>query len=126
MSEEVRNAPTVIPKILVQTIAINGGLGFIFILVLLFCIGNVENALNTPTGFPIIEIFYQATRSIRATTAMQSAVCMIGFASNIGVVASVSRLTWAFARDGGLPYSHFLSHVSSSFRLPQGVFARTH
>lgn len=118
MSEEVRNASTVIPKILVQTIAINGGLAFIFVLVLLFCIGNVKNALNTPTGFPIIEIFYQATGSVRAATAMQCSITIIGFASNIGVVASVSRLTWAFARDGGLPFSEFFSKVDPTYHVP--------
>jgi choline transport protein len=118
MSEEVRNASTVIPKIIVQTIAINGGLAFIFILVLLFCIGNVENALSTPTGFPIIEIFYQATGSVKAATVMQCAITVIGFASNIGVVASVSRLTWAFARDGGLPYSQFFAKVDPTYHVP--------
>jgi len=118
MSEEVRNASTVIPKILVQTIAINGGLAFIFILVLLFCIGNVENALNTTTGFPIIEIFYMTTGSVKAATAMQCSITIIGFASNIGVVASVSRLTWAFARDGGLPYSEFFAKVDATYHVP--------
>ena len=118
MSEEVRNASTVIPRILVQTIAINGGLAFIFILVLLFCIGNVENALTTPTGFPIIEIFYQATGSVKAATAMQCSITIIGFASNIGVVASVSRLTWAFARDGGLPFPEFFAKVDPNYHVP--------
>ena len=118
MSEEVRNASTVIPKILVQTIAINGGLAFIFVLVLLFCIGNVQNALNSPTGYPIIEIFYQATGSVKATTAMQCCITIIGFASNIGVVASVSRLTWAFARDGGLPFSQFFAKVDPTYHVP--------
>jgi choline transport protein len=111
MSEEVRNAPIVIPQILVQTIAINGGLAFTFALVLLFCIGDIEKAMNTPTGYPIIQIFYQATGSVKATTAMMASITIIGMGSSIGVVASVSRLTWAFARDGGLPYSKFFAHV---------------
>jgi len=111
MSEEVRNAPIVIPRILVQTIAINGGLAFVFVLVLLFCIGDIEKAMNTPTGYPIIQIFYQATGSVKAATAMMSSITIIGMASSTGVVASVSRLTWAFARDGGLPFSKFFAHV---------------
>lgn len=111
MSEEVRNAATVIPKILVQTILINGGLAFVFMLVLLFCIGDVEDALASPTGYPIIQIFYQATNSLRAATAMMSLVILTGLTSSLGVIASVSRLTWAFARDGGLPYSTFFAHV---------------
>jgi choline transport protein len=116
MSEEVRNAATVIPKILVQTILINGGLAFVFMLVLLFCIGNVHDALNTPTNFPIIQIFYQATGSVHAATAMMCLVIVIGLISSLGVVASVSRLTWAFARDGGLPFSTFFAHVSCSIK----------
>jgi choline transport protein len=118
MSEEVRNAPIVIPRILVQTIAINGGLAFAFVLVLLFCIGDIEKAMSTATGYPIIQIFYQATGSVKAATAMMASITIIGMASSIGVVASVSRLTWAFARDGGLPFSKFFAHVrQDSFLL---------
>jgi len=118
MSEEVRNPSSVIPKILVQTILINGGLSFVFVLVLLFCIGNVSDALNTPTGYPIIQIFYQATGSVKAATAMMSLVTVIGLTSSLGVVASVSRLTWAFARDGGLPFSEFFAHIDTKHHVP--------
>lgn len=111
MSEEVRSPSTVIPKILVQTILINGGLSFVFVLVLLFCIGNPHRALHSATGYPIIHIFYQATGSVKAATAMMSLISLIGLTSSLGVVASVSRLTWAFARDGGLPFSEFFAHV---------------
>ena len=113
MSEEVRNPKMVIPKIIVQTILINGALAFGFVLVLLFSIGNVKEALATPTGFPVMVIFYNATKSRKAATIMQASITIIGLASNIGVVASVSRLTWAFARDGGLPYHKFFAHVRS-------------
>lgn len=112
MSEEVRNAAVVIPKILVQTIVINGTLAFVFIIVLLFCVGDVDRVLHSPTHYPIIEIFYQTTGSVSTATALQSLIILIGVTSNIGVVASVSRLTWAFARDGGLPFSEFFAHVS--------------
>lgn len=113
MSEEVKNPAVVIPRILVQTIAINGLMAFVFLLVLLFCIGSVDEALKAPYIYPIIGIFKQATRSVGATTAMQTAITLIGMVSNLGVVASVSRLTWAFARDGGLPFSAYFAHVCS-------------
>jgi len=118
MSEEVRNPSLVIPKILIQTIVINGGLSFVFVLVLLFCIGNVDAALQTPTQYPIIEIFYQAIGSVKATTAMMTVITALGLISSIGVVASVSRLTWAFARDGGLPYSKFFAHIDKDHHVP--------
>lgn len=112
MSEEVRNSATTVPKILIATILINGAMAFGFLLVLLFCVGNVTNAISTPTGYPIIEVFYQATGSTAAATAMMCAILVIAFASTFGILASVSRLTWAFARDGGLPFSDFFAHVN--------------
>lgn len=111
MSEEVRNPAVVIPRILIQTIAIDGLMAFVFLLVVLFCIGNIDEALKPAYIFPVIGVFKQATRSVGATTAMQTAISSIGMISNVGVVASVSRLTWAFARDGGLPFSSYFAHV---------------
>jgi len=111
MSEEVRNPATVMPRIMVQSIAINGLMSFVFLLVILFCIGSVDEALHPPYIFPMIGIFKQATKSAGAATAMQTAITLIGMVSNTGVLASVSRLTWAFACDGGLPFSRFFAHV---------------
>ena len=115
MSEEVRNSARTVPKILICTIIINGAMAFGFLLVLLFTVGNVDNALNTPTGYPIIEIFYQATGSTKAATAMMCTILVVAFASTFGILASVSRLTWAFARDQGMPFSDFFAYVSTTF-----------
>ncbi|KAH8700110.1 putative amino acid permease [Talaromyces proteolyticus] len=118
MSEEVRNPAKVVPRILVQSIAINGTLAFGFILILLFFIGDLNAAVHTSTGFPSIEIFYSATKSVKAATVMQCGITLIGILSSIGIVASVSRLTWAFARDGGLPFSKFFVHIDGRFHVP--------
>lgn len=40
------------------------------LLALLFRIGDIDAALKTPTGFPFIEIFTQATNSMGGGTAM--------------------------------------------------------
>ncbi|PSS15140.1 hypothetical protein M430DRAFT_142583 [Amorphotheca resinae ATCC 22711] len=118
MSEEVRNSSIVIPKMLVQTILINGSLAFIFAIVILFTIGNIDQALSTSTGYPIIEVFYQATGSKKAATLMLISIIIVGVAGSMGVVASVSRLTWAFARDGGLPLSSFFAHIDPKRHVP--------
>ena len=49
---------------------------------------------------------------------MQSALLIIGFGSVFASLASVSRLTWAFARDGGLPFSRFFAYVNPHYRIP--------
>ncbi|EED24605.1 amino acid permease, putative [Talaromyces stipitatus ATCC 10500] len=118
MSEEVRNPARVVPRIIIQSMLINGVLAFGFVLILLFFIGDVKAALDSASGFPSIAVFYQATKSAKAATAMQCGITAIGLMSSIGVVASVSRLTWAFARDGGLPFSKFFAHIDSRFHVP--------
>ena len=95
-------------------VVINTILALGFLITVLFCIGDVTAAVSTPTGFPIIQILYQATESKAGATVI---VCMILFSTMIalfGVFASVSRLTWAFARDNGLPFSEFFARVSIS------------
>ncbi|KAJ5740781.1 hypothetical protein N7493_000653 [Penicillium malachiteum] len=119
MSEEVRNPAVVIPRILIQTIAINGLMAFVFVLVILFCLNSVEDALNPQYIYPMIGIFKSSTQSVGAATAMQTGISLIGMVSNTGVVASVSRLTWAFARDGGLPFSHYFAHIDRQQRVPK-------
>lgn len=92
---------------------LSGAFTFAFSIVLLFSIGDITAALNTSTQFPIIEIFQTATQSYHATNAMTAALISSLLFSSFGLVASASRLTWAFARDKGLPYSSYLSYVSN-------------
>ncbi len=84
-----------------------------FAICLLFTIGNVNTDTNTPTGLPMIEVYYQATNSVAATNVFIVAIAFVICVALFNVLASVSRLTWAFARDHGLPFSRFFSQVSA-------------
>lgn len=81
-------------------------------------ISDLDAVLGTDTGFPIIEIFRQVTKSNTGATLMEAAVTTIGMAAMFGTLASVSRLTWAFARDDGLPFSSFFKHVNGTYHIP--------
>lgn len=39
-------------------------------------------------------------------------------AAMFGTLASVSRMTWAFARDDGLPFSSYLRHIDPVHKVP--------
>ncbi|KAI1076552.1 putative amino acid permease [Whalleya microplaca] len=118
MAEEVDNAAVVVPRTMIWSIVVSGILCFGMSIAILFCIGDVTAALETPTGFPIIEIFFNATKSYAATNAMISALIISIFFSALGLLASASRLIWAFARDDGLPFPRYFSHVDSRFGIP--------
>jgi choline transport protein len=96
------------------SVAMNALFAFAFIVVLLYCLGNYNAVLNSPTGLPIIEVYYEATKSTAATNVFMTMIYIGSMIGNFNVIASVSRLTWAFARDRGLPFSEFFSYVSFS------------
>ena len=90
---------------------IGGVLAFAFSIAVLFSIGDLTAALSTSTDYPIIEIFKNATQSNRATNAMVADLISSMMFVSFGLLASASRVTWAFARDKGLPFSSYFSHV---------------
>ena len=97
---------------MVLSLFINGLLGFGFLIGLLFSTTNIEAALNSPTGVPIIQLLYDALQSKTATTAVVSLFVLLGICAEMGMIASTSRLTWSFARDRGLPLSKVFAFVS--------------
>lgn len=114
MSEEIHNPSLVVPRSIMLSVIINGTLGFAMLIALLFCIGNLDNALATPTGYPFMEIFVQATNSVSGAATMASLVTILALCATVGILASTSRMFWSFARDRGLPSWRILQRVSDS------------
>lgn len=118
MAEEIENAAVVIPRSMIMAVAINGVLGFSIIIAVLFCLGDPQAALETPTGFPFIEIFTQAVQSKAGASAMTAVIIWAMFAANIGLLATASRMLWAFAREKGVPGHRYLAKVEPKTKLP--------
>ncbi|RGP78393.1 hypothetical protein FLONG3_3529 [Fusarium longipes] len=137
LSEEMEKAETGVPRAMVGCILINWPLGFAFLLVVLFYMGDVASALNTPTGFPIIQIFYNMTGSVTAATCLAGAITAMAALSTVPLITSAARIMWAFARDGGqqpwtfyllvsltdkaksgLPFSHYIAKVDRKRKIP--------
>jgi choline transport protein len=97
---------------MISSIMLNGVMGFALLIALLFCLGDIDDALTSPTGFPFMEIFVQATDSTSAATGMTCVLLFMLIAAEIGVMATASRQLWSFARDNGVPGSKYISRVS--------------
>jgi amino acid transporter len=102
---------TVPQSIIIATIS-NFFMLFAYVICLLFTIGDVERVSNTPTGLPLIEVYYQATKSKSATNVLTLMPALVLLFTLFNDFASVSRLTCVFARDKGLPFSDTFSYVS--------------
>lgn len=120
MAEEIKNAEVVVPWSMVTTTVLNGALGFAIVIAVLFVTTDVTTALASPTGllgYPFMQIFYDATGSKAGASAMIAIIIIMDAAGTIAFLATASRLVWAFARDGGLPGSHFAKKVCIGFMI---------
>lgn len=114
MSEEIQSAALVVPRSIMISVFLNGALGFVVLLVTLFSLNDVDKALNTPTGYPYMQVFLDSTGSVAGATTMASIITIMAFSANIGILATASRMCWSFCRDRGLPGWQLLQHVRSS------------
>ena len=120
MIEEIPNAALEGPRIMIQCQYIGITTGFLFLVVLLFVSGGETNATTIieATSGPLLETFYLATSS------RTGAVCLLMFPlicfifAGIAVLTTSSRMTFAFARDGGLPASPLWWKVDSRLGVP--------
>ncbi|KAF2197262.1 amino acid transporter [Delitschia confertaspora ATCC 74209] len=122
MSEEVKNASRDVARSMVLSILINGCLALGMLLAVLISAQDImataEHSLQGGTGFPFIEIFAKAVGSNAGATVMVSIIVILEFCSALGSLAAASRMTWAFARDRGLPFSRFLSMIDQRTTIP--------
>lgn len=94
MADEVKDAPRKVPMAMVGATLLSGVVAFVFIVVLMFCLGDVDKVSNTATGLPIIETLYEATNSKAGTVFLVMCIYFIIGASQFNILASVSRLAW--------------------------------
>lgn len=92
------------------SVGLNAIMSVSFVIVLLFCIGDLDKTLSAP--MPILELYYQATKSKAGATVLLLMAAFGIVVAMFNLTASVTRLTWAFARDHGLPFQRFFSQAS--------------
>ena len=106
------------PKSIMWSVVPNALMAFIMGTTFVFCLGDLNSVLNTATGEPFIQVFYNATQSYAGTNAMTAIIVIMLTSACISEVATASRQLWSFARDQGLPGSGWLSRVSPGSNLP--------
>ncbi|KFX97318.1 hypothetical protein V495_04087 [Pseudogymnoascus sp. VKM F-4514 (FW-929)] len=117
MIEEIPNAAVEGPKIMIACVGIGVFTGFIFLMVLLFVAGDVQMIIESSSG-PMLAILHHATGSKAGSICLLifPLVCLL-FATT-SIMTTSSRMTYAFARDGGLPMSRFFAKVHPRLDLP--------
>ena len=114
IAEEIKNASETLPRAMLWGVGLNAILGYITIFTLCFTVTDPESLLDSDTGYPFIQLFYDVTKSHAGTDIMVAIVIITLISAVISEIATASRQIWSFARDNGLPFSPQLQKVGSS------------
>jgi choline transport protein len=96
---------------------VNGLLGLVMLVSFLFAMPSVDDAINDPTGYPMMYAFQQAM-PMTGTIVLAVLMMVLLMAGNISYQASTARQTYAFARDRGFPGSRWLGYVNPKLMIP--------
>ena len=94
---------------------LNLTLGIIILVTMLFCIGPLDAALESET--PYLALFNN-TGSNAVSLALLVIIFLLIFSGNITCLATASREMWAFSRDHGFPFSHWISKMNEKYHIP--------
>lgn len=113
VAEETKNARVIAGKGILSSCVATGVLGFITIILFLFCTPDFGTlfSLNAPQPFVLL----YALALGRSGSAFMTAIAVIGLTLNTSVaIVAASRLIFAVARDGVLPMSGWIGKVDAS------------
>ncbi|XP_044715702.1 amino acid permease domain-containing protein [Hirsutella rhossiliensis] len=118
LAEELPDASRNVPLAMIGSVVVNGLMGLVYCILLLFSARSVNRLVDTPTGFPFMEIYLDATLSRVGATIMSLMLVLVAAAATVASTTSTSRTLWAFARDKATPCHEYLSHVSPKLQVP--------
>jgi amino acid transporter len=114
ISEEASNAAKAVPYGIMMSIGSCWVLGFVILIVIAACINpDLESVLGSSFGQPMAQIYYDAVGK-KGTLGLMSLLFIVQFLMGLSILVAASRQTWAFSRDGALPFSTFFRPISKS------------
>ncbi len=115
-SEETIGAAREVPRGILRSVIVSALAGWVMLCAVVLAIPNLgEVASQGSRAFPAA-LELTLPRWLAASLEVGIALAMYG--CGLGAVTSASRMAFAFARDGGLPFSRSIRSVSPRFRTP--------
>ncbi len=115
VSEETHRPQRKAPIGIVSSVAVSAVVGYAFVASLVLAIPAGGKAAGAPDA--ALQVLRAALGDRAGTFALGLAIVAMWFAG-LSSVTSASRMLFAFARDGGLPWAHVLRRVQPRTRTP--------
>jgi len=104
IAEEVKDPARVVPKAIASALSFTYVAGWLFNIVLVFCMGDPSVILASEVGQPVAQLFWDVMGKGPAIFFTVSAFVIMNFVC-ITALQAGSRTVWAFSRDEMLPGS---------------------
>lgn len=116
MVEELPDASNTGPRIIWLSVLVGAITGWLFMGCCLGTIQSLDDILAA--DYPFIQLCLE-TMGLSAAATLLSLFVISGVGQNIGLTTTSSRLTWGFARDGGIPFHRYFAVVNDTWRVPE-------
>ncbi|CAO3691997.1 unnamed protein product [Umbelopsis ramanniana] len=118
MSEETKNSQSGSPFGMLFSVIANGVSGFIFLIACSFMVQNFDSQITNATILPeLAQVFYDG---VGPAWTMVFLIFVMGsiFFSGSALTLGSSRMLYAFARDGAMPFSKKLHSLNEKTKSP--------
>ncbi|HNP74137.1 MAG TPA: amino acid permease [Kouleothrix sp.] len=116
-SEETRDAARIVPRGMIQAVFWSGLFGYVMVCALVLAMPSLDEGAGQGAN-----VFYWLLGNSAMPGFLRALISVGIVLSNylcaLAGLTSLSRMTYAFARDGGLPGSNALKTVSAVYRTP--------
>lgn len=115
-AEETVGASHAVPRGIVRSVMVSGIFGWFMLIALVIAIPDMQQAVGEGAN-----AFFWITNQVLPNglnVLLLAAIAFAQYCCGLAMLTSASRMVFAFARDGGLPFSTVLRRVSPSHRTP--------
>jgi amino acid transporter len=115
-SEETVGATREVPRAIVRAVLVSGVFGWIMLAAVVVAIPDMDQGAAQGGN-----VFYWTINEVLPNwlaAVLYAGIGMAQYLCGLATVTSTSRMAFAFARDGGTPFSSYVRQVSARFRTP--------
>jgi amino acid transporter len=116
-SEETRDAARTVPRGILQSVFWSGLFGYIMVCSFVLAMSSVQEGA-AQGGNVFYWLFSNSAMPGFIRVLLSIGIVVSNYLCALAGLTSLSRMTYAFARDGGLPFSNALKTVSPAYRTP--------
>jgi amino acid transporter len=115
-SEETVDAARNVPRAMLRAVFWSGLFGWLLVVAILLAIPDL--AKGAAQGGDVVVRTLESVLPPFLRVPLLVGICLSQFLCGLATLTSASRMAFAFARDGGLPFSDALKQVSPRFQTP--------